>query len=187
MIIHELLKNMIARWLRYSKAAYLIHMNSSAAGWKEQRIEKLKGAKSNPWATHLPTCLSCMLCCTHVGRVVAALEPTRARNIALSQPSNDGHPLKNLACRLRVWIVEVETEAAEALWRNVSQWMSPKYNSNMNSRYNSLIHSEVHMTLSVTISNVGHINCHSRSHRHFQHRTAKVLFHSHPNRNTSMT
>ena len=65
--------------------------------------------------------------------------------------------------------------------------MSPNYDSNMNNGYNSLIHSEVHMTLKVTISNVGHVNCHSRSHRHFQHRTARVLFHTHPNRNTSMT
>ena len=54
--------------------------------------------------------------------------------------------------------------------------MSPNYDSNMNSRYNSFIHSEVHMTLSVTISNVGHVNYHSLSERHFQHRTAKVLF-----------
>ena len=41
--------------------------------------------------------------------------------------------------------------------------------------------------LSITLSNVGHLNYHSRSDRHFQHRTPKVLFRTHPNRNTSMT
>ena len=65
--------------------------------------------------------------------------------------------------------------------------MSPKYDSNTNSKYSSFIHSEVHMALSVTLSNAGHLNCHSLFDRHFQHMTAKVLFHTHPNRNTSMT
>ena len=32
------------------------------------------------------------------------------------------------------------------------------------------------MTLPVTLSNVGHLNNHSRSYHRFQHRTAKVLF-----------
>ena len=54
--------------------------------------------------------------------------------------------------------------------------MSSNYDSNMNSRYSSFIHSEVHMVLSVTLSNIGHVKCHSLSHRHFQHMRAKVLF-----------
>ena len=52
--------------------------------------------------------------------------------------------------------------------------MSPKYGLTMNNTYNSFLHSEVHMTLSITISNVGHVNFHSRSHLHFQHRTTRV-------------
>ena len=65
--------------------------------------------------------------------------------------------------------------------------MSPKYDSNMNRKYNNFIDSTPHMSLSATLSNLGHLNYHSRSHRDFQHMTAKVLFHTDPNRNTSMT
>ena len=43
------------------------------------------------------------------------------------------------------------------------------------------------MALVVLLSNVGYLNCHSLSDRHFQHMTAKVLFHTHPNGNTSET
>ena len=65
--------------------------------------------------------------------------------------------------------------------------MSPMYDSNMKSKYNSFIDSSPHMSVSVTISNVGHLNSHSLPDCQFQHMTAKVLFHTHPNRNTSMT
>ena len=41
------------------------------------------------------------------------------------------------------------------------------------SKCNSLIDSSPHMSLSVRLSNVGHLNCHSLSHRHFQHMTAR--------------
>ena len=45
----------------------------------------------------------------------------------------------------------------------------------------------MHMSLSITLSNVGHLNYHSRFDHNFQHRTAKVLIRTHPNRNASMT
>ena len=65
--------------------------------------------------------------------------------------------------------------------------MSPNYESNTNSKYNRFIHSTIQMALVVLLSNVGYLNCHSLSDRHFQHMTAKVLFHTHPNGNTSET
>ena len=39
--------------------------------------------------------------------------------------------------------------------------MSSYYDSNMNSNYNSFIESTPHMSLSITLSDVGHLNCHS--------------------------
>ena len=65
--------------------------------------------------------------------------------------------------------------------RGISEKMSSNYDSKLNSRYSSFIHSELHMALSVTLSNIGQVNCHSLSHRHFQHMTIKVLFHTQPN------
>ena len=38
------------------------------------------------------------------------------------------------------------------------------------------------MALSITLFNVGHVNRHSLSDCHFQHKTTKVLFHTPPNR-----
>ena len=65
--------------------------------------------------------------------------------------------------------------------------MSPKYDSNMNNSYNRFIQSAPHLSQSITLSNVGPLNCHMPSHRHFQRRTAKVLFHTHPNSAITMT
>ena len=36
-------------------------------------------------------------------------------------------------------------------------------------------------------SNFGHRTCHSLRHRHFQYMTAKVLFHTHPKENASIS
>ena len=65
--------------------------------------------------------------------------------------------------------------------------MSPKYDSNMNNNHNNFIYSEIRMALSITLSYIGHLNYHSLSDRRFQHMTAMVLFHTHPNTNTSKT
>ena len=65
--------------------------------------------------------------------------------------------------------------------------MSPRYDLTMNSKYNRFIHSEIHMALSITLSNAGHVNRHSLHDCHFQHMSAKVLFHTTPNTNLSMT
>ena len=65
--------------------------------------------------------------------------------------------------------------------------MSPEYDSNVNSNYSKFIHSVPPLSQSITLSNVGHLNCYSLSNRHFQHMTAKVLFRRNQNWTTWMT
>ena len=92
------------------------------------------------------------------------------------------------SCDTRVIFVEVEIEAAEALQRNVSKdepelWSKYEHQvQQLNTHRDTCHYPSLCPTWDTSTITRGHI----RSHRHFQHRIAKVLFHAHPNSNTSM-
>ena len=65
--------------------------------------------------------------------------------------------------------------------------MSAKYDSNMNRNYNSFIDSTPHMSLSITLSNVGHLSCHSLIVTSNIWQSRYCFTYTNPNMNTSMT
>ena len=102
------------------------------------------------------------------------MAPNTDINIVICK-SCDAHKLTH-SLHCNTW---QRSRSSRSLDEDRQPWMSLTYDSNMNSKYKSFINSSPHMSILVTLSKVGHINCHSLSHRHFQHITSKVLFHTH--------